>query len=240
MSPCHNLEPPLVAWDSVSAPQWKTWSVDAPVALLYPLHGEGLRYANSTSQCSLAFSLYRDDWGFQVNPLCRHDITSPFPPSGNEGYVRNRDVSYSLKITLVLCFWFINKNKLLHWSHEHVCTKWKALSLVFSNFCTSLYVGLICVCEHCGGGCERWRMDGALMKGSVNIRRRNTHWVLSSHYTPEQTHLLTFLEPLPPSLSFCASLSFPQSPFPIPQGLTDNSSPPTPLHDTFQSHKISF
>ncbi len=56
------------------------------------MYGEWLRYANSTSQYSLAFSLYRDDWGFQVNPLCRHDITSPFPPSGNEGYVRNRDV----------------------------------------------------------------------------------------------------------------------------------------------------
>ncbi len=28
------------------------------------------------------FSLVRDDRGFQVNPLCRHDITSPFPPSG--------------------------------------------------------------------------------------------------------------------------------------------------------------
>ncbi len=71
------------------------------------MHGEGLRYANSTSQYSLAFSLYRDDWGFQVNPLCRHDITSPFPPSGNEGYVRNRDVHLS-KISLntrlnVLC-----------------------------------------------------------------------------------------------------------------------------------------
>ncbi len=34
------------------------------------------------------FSLVRDDRGFQVNPLCRHDITSPFPPSGNRGYVR--------------------------------------------------------------------------------------------------------------------------------------------------------
>ncbi len=40
------------------------------------------------------FLLVRDDLGFQVNPLCRHDITSPFPPSGNEGYVRNRDVMY--------------------------------------------------------------------------------------------------------------------------------------------------
>ncbi len=37
------------------------------------------------------FSLVRDDLGFQVNPLCRHDITSPFPPSGNGGYVRNLD-----------------------------------------------------------------------------------------------------------------------------------------------------
>ncbi len=34
-------------------------------------------------------SLVRDDQGFQVNPLCRHDITSPFPLSGNGGYVRN-------------------------------------------------------------------------------------------------------------------------------------------------------
>ncbi len=66
------------------------------------MHGEGLRYANSTSQYSLAFSLYRDDWGFQVNPLCRHDITSPFPPSGNEGYVRNRDVLVFLFHSVIL------------------------------------------------------------------------------------------------------------------------------------------
>ncbi len=38
------------------------------------------------------FSLVRGDRGFQVNPLCCHDITSPFPPSGNGGYVRNPDV----------------------------------------------------------------------------------------------------------------------------------------------------
>ncbi len=40
------------------------------------------------------FSLVRDDRDFQVNPLCRHDITSPFPPSENGGYVRNLDVTY--------------------------------------------------------------------------------------------------------------------------------------------------
>ncbi len=45
------------------------------------------------------FSLVRDDRGFQVNPLCRHDITSPFPPSGNGGYVRNLDV---LLIVMIL------------------------------------------------------------------------------------------------------------------------------------------
>ncbi len=47
---------------------------------------------NSLANFIGVFSLVRDDRGFQVNPLCRHDITSPFPPSGNGGYVRNPDV----------------------------------------------------------------------------------------------------------------------------------------------------
>ncbi len=64
------------------------------------MHGERLRHAKSTSQFNLAFSLkVRDDWGFQVNPLCRHDITSPFPPSGNGGYSRNLDVSLHHALT---------------------------------------------------------------------------------------------------------------------------------------------
>ncbi len=49
------------------------------------------------------FSLVRDDRGFQVNPLCRHDITSPFPPSGNGGYVRNLDVLLKLCIFQLIC-----------------------------------------------------------------------------------------------------------------------------------------
>ncbi len=49
------------------------------------------------------FSLVRDDRGFQVNPLCRHDITSPFPPSGNGGYVRNLDVSFCFVFFFTLC-----------------------------------------------------------------------------------------------------------------------------------------
>ncbi len=67
------------------------------------MHGEWLRYAKSTSQYSLAFSLkVRDDWGFQVNPICHHYITSLFPPSGNEGYVRNRDVLSGFPVTPIL------------------------------------------------------------------------------------------------------------------------------------------
>ncbi len=39
------------------------------------MHGELLRYAKSTSQFHWRFLLVRDVRGFQVNPLCRHDIT---------------------------------------------------------------------------------------------------------------------------------------------------------------------
>ncbi len=52
---------------------------------------KGARRTNPSRSplCALLGPLY------QVNPLCRHDITSPFPPSGNGGYVRNLDVSLS-------------------------------------------------------------------------------------------------------------------------------------------------
>ncbi len=47
------------------------------------------------------FSLVRDDRDFQVNPLCRHDITSPFPPSENGGYVRTlHSKKSSVELTL--------------------------------------------------------------------------------------------------------------------------------------------
>ncbi len=95
MSPCHNLEPSLVARDSsrllsVKPNEWMHLS-----PFYTRMHGEWLRYAKSTSQFHWRFLLVRDVRGFQVNPLCRHDITSPFPPSGNGGYVRNLDVLYS-------------------------------------------------------------------------------------------------------------------------------------------------
>ncbi len=91
MSPCHNLEPSLVARDpsrllSVKPNEWMHLS-----PFYTRMHGEWLRYAKSTSQFHCRFLLVRDVRGFQVNPLCGHDITSPFPPSGNGGYVRNLD-----------------------------------------------------------------------------------------------------------------------------------------------------
>ncbi len=94
MSPCHNLEPSLVARDSsrllsVKPNEWMHLS-----PFYTRMHGKWLRYAKSTSQFHWRFLLVRDVRGFQVNPLCRHDITSPFPPSGNGGYVRNLDVLY--------------------------------------------------------------------------------------------------------------------------------------------------
>ncbi len=87
MSPCHDLEPSLVARDSsrllsVKPKQWTHLS-----HFYSRMHREWLRYAKTTSQFQV-----RDDRGFQVNPLCHHDITSPFPPSGNGGYVRNLGV----------------------------------------------------------------------------------------------------------------------------------------------------
>ncbi len=96
MSPCHNLEPSLVARDlsrllSVKPNEWMHLS-----PFYTRMHGDWLRYAKSTSQFHWRFLLVRDVRGFQVNPLCRHDITSPFPPSGNGGYVRNLDVVKSL------------------------------------------------------------------------------------------------------------------------------------------------
>ncbi len=91
MSPCHNLEPSLVARDSsrllsVKPNEWMHLS-----PFYTHMHGEWLRYAKSTSQFHWRFLVVRDVRGFQVNPLCHHDITSPFPPSGNWGYVRNLD-----------------------------------------------------------------------------------------------------------------------------------------------------
>ncbi len=98
------------------------------------MHGEWLRYANSTRQYSLAFSLYRDDWGFQVNPLSRHNITSPFPPSGNEGYVRNRDVLCPVThfcVVFEVCVWIIVRLEDPNMAHYKISNRVSHLLILF-------------------------------------------------------------------------------------------------------------
>ncbi len=51
------------------------------------MHGEWLRYAKSTSQFHWRFLLVRYVRGFQVNPLCRHDITRSDRQIGNPACV---------------------------------------------------------------------------------------------------------------------------------------------------------
>ncbi len=86
-----------------SAPKQKSdeWMHLSP--LYTRMHGEWLRYAKSTSQYSLAFSLkVRDDWGFQVNPLCRHDITHSDRQIGNHGSLnRERDTASSRRCAML-------------------------------------------------------------------------------------------------------------------------------------------
>ncbi len=99
MSPCHNLEPSLVARDSSRLLSVKPnqWMHHEPLPMhtgikrrqVYPV----ANFANFANFVGV-FSLVREDRGFQVNPLCRHDITSPYPPSGNEGYVRKLVVNF--------------------------------------------------------------------------------------------------------------------------------------------------
>ncbi len=66
-----------------SAPKQKSnqWTHLSP--FYTRMHGECLRYAKSTSQFHWRFLLIRDVRGFQVNPLCRHDITRSDRQIGN-------------------------------------------------------------------------------------------------------------------------------------------------------------
>ncbi len=79
MSPCHNLEPSLVARDSSRLLSVKPnqWTHLSPFYTVCTRSGSGMQ--NLLANFIGVFSLVRDDRGFQVNPLCRHDITSPFP-----------------------------------------------------------------------------------------------------------------------------------------------------------------
>ncbi len=87
MSPCHNLEPSLVARDSsrllsVKPNEWMHLS-----PFYTHLHGQWLRYAKSTSQFH---------WRFLFSQRCSG------PPSGNGGYVRNLDVLLRIKPKIIV------------------------------------------------------------------------------------------------------------------------------------------
>ncbi len=65
------------------------------------MHGEWLRYAKSTSQFHWRFLLIRDVRGFQVNPLCRHDITRSDRQIGNTSYILKLNI-YGYRFILIV------------------------------------------------------------------------------------------------------------------------------------------
>ncbi len=67
------------------------------------MHGEWLRYAKSTSQFHWRFLLVRDVRGFQVNPLCRHDITRSDRQIGNCSFQQK----WKLEAAKLWRLWFL-------------------------------------------------------------------------------------------------------------------------------------
>ncbi len=61
------------------------------------MHGEWLRYANPLANFIGVFSLVRVVRGFQVNPLCRHNITRSDRQIGNMYISYYRATSNSIK-----------------------------------------------------------------------------------------------------------------------------------------------
>ncbi len=132
--------------------------------------GSGSGMKNPLASIHWSFSLkVRDDWGFQVNPLCRHDITSLFPPSGNEGYVCNRDVTcahQSLSLFWISCDCFGTfmqliirvlslRSRVIHgfvtepWYSRHVRVSCELGSLVRRRLMYALCPVLSCPALHC-------------------------------------------------------------------------------------------
>ncbi len=73
----------------------KTWICAAPAAYLCSRCDQRQLDAIIACQCALARLVYTQSGLVSLSdiPICRSsNVTSPFPPSGNEGYIRNRDV----------------------------------------------------------------------------------------------------------------------------------------------------
>ncbi len=90
------------------------------------MHGEWLRYAKSTSQYSLAFSLkVRDDWGFQVNPLCCHDITRGDRQIGNNSFINLVDMGSNKHVGLNAVISLFNSSRPL--AVKHCSCSWMTI-----------------------------------------------------------------------------------------------------------------
>ncbi len=75
----------------------KTWICAAPAAYLCSRCDQRQLDAIIACQCALARLVYTRSGLVSLSdiPIRRSsDVTSPFPPSGNEGYIRNRDVPW--------------------------------------------------------------------------------------------------------------------------------------------------
>ncbi len=75
----------------------KTWICAAPAAYLCSRCDQRQLDAIIACQCALARLVYTRSGLVSLSdiPIRRSsDVTSPFPPSGNKGYIRNRDVTY--------------------------------------------------------------------------------------------------------------------------------------------------
>ncbi len=93
------------------------------------MHGEWLRYAKSSSQFHWRFLLVRDVRGFQVNPLCRHDITRSDRQIGNQIFIHHHS---SEKSWTVISLTFINVST--------VILQWKLQKKTILQHTSFLYV----------------------------------------------------------------------------------------------------
>ncbi len=101
----------------------KTWICAAPAAYLCSHCDQRQLDAIIACQCALARLVYTRSGLVSLSdiPIRRSsDVTSPFPPSGNEGYIRNRDV-FQGTCSCLLDIWK-NKHQVpitslsLHWA----------------------------------------------------------------------------------------------------------------------------
>ncbi len=97
------------------------------------MHGEWLRYVKSTSQFHWRFLLVRDVRGFQVNPLCRHDITRSDRQIGNSCRAALGKYPLLISTFMHLADAFIQSEFRLYIFYQYVCT----LGIEPTHFCVA-------------------------------------------------------------------------------------------------------